>query len=160
MAGLLQQPGEQGSLWQPQRWPTHWRTATVCGGLTAPCCVQEVRKANLPEDSDPTKVTFRVGDACNLPKNLAPVDAVLAANLICRLPEPRKFLDRLPALVKRGGVVVLTTPFSWLEAWTRKSLWLGGCAHSRGRRLPAATHRGAVQGAGWPAHQPQGESKF
>lgn len=91
--------------------------------------LQEVRKANVPADVDRTKATFRVGDACNLPQNLAPADAILAANLLCRLPEPRRFLDRLPDLVKRGGVVVFTTPFSWLEAWTRKSRWLGGCAH-------------------------------
>lgn len=91
-------------------------------------CTQEVRKAHLPEDADPARVTFRVGDACNLPSNLAAVDAVLAANLICRLPDPRKFLDRLPSLVKRGGIVVLTTPFSWLEGWTKKCKWLGGCA--------------------------------
>lgn len=85
-----------------------------------------MRKAIVPEETDTSRVTFRVGDACKLPQNLAPVDAVLAANLICRLPEPQKFLDRLPTLVKKNGVVVLTTPFSWLEAWTKRSMWLGG----------------------------------
>eukprot|EP00892_Ulva_mutabilis_P006395 jgi/Ulvmu1/4127/UM019_0106.1 len=88
--------------------------------------ITEMRRAVVPDETDTDKVSFQVGDACNLPKNLAPVDAVLAANLICRLPEPRSFLDRLPTLIKPGGVVVLTTPFSWLEAWTRKNRWLGG----------------------------------
>lgn len=89
--------------------------------------LQETREAHVPTDADKEQVTFKVGDACNLPLNLAPVDAVLAANLICRLPEPKKFLDALPRIVKPGGVVVLTTPFSWLEAWTKPRSWLGGC---------------------------------
>ena len=30
--------------------------------------------------------------------------AVLAANLLCRLPDPQRFLARLPSLIKPGGV--------------------------------------------------------
>lgn len=66
------------------------------------------------------------GDACDLPSNLSQFDAVLAANLVCRLPEPMKFFDRLPSLVKPGGVLVLVSPHSWLEAWTPKDKWIGG----------------------------------
>jgi SAM-dependent methyltransferase len=84
--------------------------------------------AQLPEGTDVSRVRFRVADACALPADLAPVDAVLAANLLCRLPDTRAFLDRLPALVRRGGCVVLATPWSWLDAWTRRARWLGGCA--------------------------------
>ena len=39
----------------------------------------------------------------NLPSSLDSYDLVHAANLICRLPEPKKFLNRLPDLVKKGG---------------------------------------------------------
>ena len=60
----------------------------------------------------------------NLRPGLAGFDAVLAANLICRLPEPRKFLDRLPQLVKSGGQLLLTTPFTWLEEFTPRENWL------------------------------------
>lgn len=43
---------------------------------------------------------FRVqGDACALRPDLPRFDAVLAANLLCRLPDPQAFLDRLPTLV-------------------------------------------------------------
>ncbi len=66
------------------------------------------------------------GDACALPSNLAPVDCVLAANLLCRLPEPTAFLDRCRTLVKPGGVLVLVSPYSWLKGWTDKAKWLGG----------------------------------
>lgn len=66
------------------------------------------------------------GDACALPSNLAPVDCVLAANLLCRLPEPTAFLERCRTLVKPGGVLVLVSPYSWLKGWTDKAKWLGG----------------------------------
>ena len=66
------------------------------------------------------------GDACALPPDLAQLDAVLAANLLCRLPDPSKLLARLPALVKPGGVLVLVSPYSWLPGWTPKEKWVGG----------------------------------
>lgn len=52
--------------------------------------------------------------------------AVLAANLLCRLPDPSVFLRRLPSLIKPGGVLVLVSPYSWLPAWTDRQHWLGG----------------------------------
>jgi len=51
---------------------------------------------------------------------------VLAANLLCRLPEPMRLLERLPALVRSGGQLLLTTPFTWLEEFTPRANWLGG----------------------------------
>ena len=45
-------------------------------------------------------------DACAMPVTLGSFDAVLAANLLCRLPDPLAFLLRLggaDALVKPGG---------------------------------------------------------
>ena len=53
---------------------------------------------------------------CDLPNDLGSFDIVHAANLICRLPNPMLFLDRLPELVKEGGgSLLLATPFTWLE---------------------------------------------
>ncbi len=71
-------------------------------------------------------VSFEVGDAMNLRPEFADFDIVLAANLICRLPEPMKFFDRVPSLVKPGGQLLLTTPFTWLEDFTPREHWLGG----------------------------------
>jgi len=56
----------------------------------------------------------------------APFDAILAANLMCRLPDPTKFLDALPHMLTPDGVVVLVSPYSWLEEWTSRDKWLGG----------------------------------
>ena len=36
------------------------------------------------------------------------------------------FLDELPRLVRPGGQLLLTTPFTWLEEFTTKDQWIGG----------------------------------
>ncbi len=60
-----------------------------------------------------------VEDACSLPE-LGQFSCVLAANLICRLPDCNLFLNRLPGMVTPGGIVVFTNPFTWLEQYTPK----------------------------------------
>lgn len=73
-----------------------------------------------------SRARFAQGDAMALPAELGPADIVLAANLICRLPDPAIFLARLPSLVKPGGQLLLTTPFTWLDTYTPRDKWLGG----------------------------------
>ena len=78
---------------------------------------------------DRSRVQFRWADACALPADLMNFDAVLGANLLCRLPSPRAFLDRLGGargLVRPGGLLVLTTPCTWMESFTPREAWLGG----------------------------------
>jgi len=75
---------------------------------------------------DRNRCTFIQGDVCKLPKDLGTFDVVLAANLVDRLKSPSAFLADLPRLVKKGGVVVLTTPYSWLEQYSSSSEWIGG----------------------------------
>ena len=79
----------------------------------------------LDEAIDRDKVSFRTGDAQELPTDLGRFDAVLACNLICRLPQPRDLLERLPDLVNPGGQLFLTTPFTWMEEYTPRENWLG-----------------------------------
>jgi putative 4-mercaptohistidine N1-methyltranferase len=81
---------------------------------------------------DATRIRFDVGDALNLPNSLGTFDAVVAANLIDRLAEPRRFLERLPSLVKPGGRLLLTSPYTWLETFTPRHNWLGGTADRGG----------------------------
>ena len=71
------------------------------------------------------KVSFRVDDAMNLSDSLSNYDLVHAANLICRLSSPQKFLDRVPHLVRQGGQLLLATPFTWLEEYTPRNNWIG-----------------------------------
>jgi hypothetical protein len=53
-------------------------------------------------------------------------DGVIMSNLLCRLPDLFCCLYGLPHVMNKGGVVVLVTPFSWLEEFTPHSKWLGG----------------------------------
>ena len=53
-------------------------------------------------------------------------DAVLAANVLERLPDPALFLDQLEGLVQPNGIAVLASAFSWSEHDTPKDNWLGG----------------------------------
>lgn len=75
------------------------------------------------------RVSFRQADACALPAELVDFDAVLLANLLCRLPSPRALLGRLGGplgLVKPGGLLAIFSPYSWLETFTPPEAWLGG----------------------------------
>ena len=54
---------------------------------------------------------------------------VLLANLVDRLREPRRCLNRLSDLVRLGGQLIVTTPCTWLEDYTPSSEWLGGFEH-------------------------------
>ncbi len=71
-----------------------------------------------PEDVRAERVRFERGDAMALREDLGDFDLVHAANLLCRLPEPRRLLNRLPSLVKAGGRLVLATPATWMESYT------------------------------------------
>ena len=82
-------------------------------------------EAVIDPQARPGRVRFEQADAMALSEELGTFDIVLAANLICRLSEPRKFLTRLPGLVRPGGQLLLTTPMTWLEDYTSRENWLG-----------------------------------
>jgi len=83
-------------------------------------------QARVPEGIDGSRIHFWQGNACALPENLGKFDLVLMANLIDRLPDPRSCLARLENLVVSGGTVLITSPYTWMEAYTPKDQWLGG----------------------------------
>ena len=72
------------------------------------------------------RVAFWQGDACNLKDVHRDYDLVVAANLIDRLYDPRKFLADIGRRMVPGGVLVITSPYTWLEEHTPRPQWLGG----------------------------------
>jgi len=74
---------------------------------------------------DRSHVQFEQGDAQDIRSDIGQFDIVIACNLICRLPEPMRLLNRLPELIKPGGQLLITTPFTWLEEYTPSENWLG-----------------------------------
>lgn len=90
------------------------------GELTRPA------KAVVPKEIDRKRVRFQCGDAMRLSKDLGLFDVVLLANLIDRLNNPRQCLTQLPGLIKSGGRLVITSPYTWLKEYTPCKNWLGG----------------------------------
>ena len=84
----------------------------------------------LPSEIDRRRVRFETGDAMHLDLSSIRInggfDVVHAANLIDRLSDPLRFLRQLPGLVKAGGQLILTSPYTWLEEYTPQANWLGG----------------------------------
>lgn len=72
------------------------------------------------------RVEFLQGDACNLKPVLTGYDLILAANLIDRLYDPMAFLGRIHERLNVGGVLMLSSPYTWLEEHTARENWLGG----------------------------------
>ncbi|MNX88947.1 Ubiquinone biosynthesis O-methyltransferase [compost metagenome] len=104
------------------------------GKLTTP------RTAEIDPAIARERTTFRQADACALPAEYEGFDAVLMANLLCRLPSPRACLSRLGGprgLVRSGGLLLIVSPYTWLEQFTAPEAWLGGFERD-GERVRAA----------------------
>lgn len=72
------------------------------------------------------RVAFFQADACTLPDKFTGYDLVLAANLIDRLYAPRTFLSTIHERLNPGGLLVITSPYTWSEEFTKREEWLGG----------------------------------
>lgn len=83
--------------------------------------------AEVPATVDRARVRFQPGDALSPDPALGTFDVILLANLLDRLPDPRRCLAQLPALARAGAQLILTSPYTWMEEYTPRELWLGGC---------------------------------
>ena len=86
----------------------------------------EARLADFDLQGVAGRVEFFQGDATNLKPQFSGYDLVLAANLLDRLYDPRRFLETIHERIVPGGLLVLTSPYTWQEESTRKEHWLGG----------------------------------
>ena len=81
-------------------------------------------RATAPSLKIRSRVSFRTGDALRLPE-LGTFDLVLAANLLDRVQDPKKLLQKvLPGLVRPGGLLLLTSPYTWSQEFTPQARWL------------------------------------
>jgi len=100
------------------------------GSISCRVAVEGERTAGFtaepPGGVDMSRIAFETGDATALRADLGTFDLVLAANLLCRLPDPAAFLAQLPRLLVPGGQLLLATPFSWLPEFTPRDRWIGG----------------------------------
>ncbi len=86
----------------------------------------EKRLADFDLEATGERVEFFQADAVNLKPQFSNYDLILAANLLDRLYDPHKFLDTIHERLQIGGLLVLTSPYTWLEEFTRRDRWVGG----------------------------------
>lgn len=86
----------------------------------------EVNLAKFNLEEERNKVNFWQADACNLKPIFKDFDLIFAGNLIDRLYDPKKFLDTLAERMNDGGILILTSPYTWQEESTPKDKWIGG----------------------------------
>lgn len=87
---------------------------------------REASLADLGLAQAARRTEFQAGDACALSADLGAFDLVFAGNLIDRLPDPAAFLTQLPRLVRPGGTLLITSPYTLLPEYTPREKWLGG----------------------------------
>lgn len=103
--------------------------ATLRYTLTTEGDLVEYKSCHLKDlDLEQTqdKVEFYQGDACNLKSNFKDYDFIFASNLIDRLYSPSKFLTQIHERLNVGGVLMLASPYTWLEEHTPREEWIGG----------------------------------
>lgn len=72
------------------------------------------------------RIEFFQGDAHNLKPQFTDYNLILAANLLDRLYDPARFLSTIHQRLRVGGLLVLASPYTWLEEHTKKEHWIGG----------------------------------
>jgi 5-histidylcysteine sulfoxide synthase/putative 4-mercaptohistidine N1-methyltranferase len=86
----------------------------------------EKRLSDFGLDGTQSRVEFFQGDACNLKLLYTGYNLVLACNLIDRLYDPTVFLETIHERLVSGGLLIITSPYTWLDEFTKRDKWLGG----------------------------------
>lgn len=86
----------------------------------------EARLSELGLDGLAGKVDFRQADAANLKPQFTDYDLIFAGNLLDRMVTPRVLLESVHERLLPGGLLVLASPYTWMETFTAKENWVGG----------------------------------
>jgi len=76
--------------------------------------------------SNKNRVSFHQGDALDLDPSFQNYDLIFCSNLIDRLQNPLLFLQNIQSRLNKNGLLVILSPYTWLEEYTPKNNWLGG----------------------------------
>lgn len=97
---------------------------------------REIRIEDYPGYADvKDKIAFMQGDACNLAAKYCDYDVVFAGNLLDRLYDPVAFLQLIKTRLRPGGLLVLASPYTWLQEHTPREKWPGGFKNSMGENF-------------------------
>lgn len=93
---------------------------------------KEIKLSDLALDSTAERCQFMQADACNLNQKHTGYDLIFAGNLIDRLYAPKTFLSMIHERMNRDGLLILASPYTWLEEYTERQEWLGGFKDASG----------------------------
>jgi len=86
----------------------------------------EKHLADFGLDGIADKIEFHQADAANLKPRFTGYDLIFAGNLIDRMVNPASFLSKAHERLNPQGLLVLASPYTWLEKFTKKDQWIGG----------------------------------
>lgn len=86
----------------------------------------EKRLADFQLEKTPSRIQFFQADALNLKPQFTDYDLVFSGNMLDRLNNPRIFLKSIHARLRIGGLLIIASPYTWLEEFTHQQNWLGG----------------------------------
>ncbi|KAI9918720.1 hypothetical protein PsorP6_011682 [Peronosclerospora sorghi] len=89
--------------------------------------IVEIRRAKVPEGSQPDSVEFLQGDAYNLSSSL--VSRSFSLQFVMPITGPKNFLTQISERINPGGLFVL------LEEYTRKDKWIRGVSDAEGNHV-------------------------
>ncbi|MFT5505319.1 MAG: putative 4-mercaptohistidine N1-methyltransferase [Gammaproteobacteria bacterium] len=81
---------------------------------------------DLPSGLNPERVSFAQGDAEALPESIGRFDVIVFANVLDRLPHPKRALEKLADITNPGAQVVICSPYTWWDEFTDPEERLGG----------------------------------
>ncbi|EKD43986.1 MAG: hypothetical protein ACD_72C00046G0002 [uncultured bacterium] len=68
--------------------------------------------------NNPDQIQFQVADAENLPFERETFDVVVCLNVIDRVAHPKKVLESIGRVLKKGGVAIIADPYDWSVDFT------------------------------------------
>lgn len=97
--------------------------------ITTEGSLYETKEINLKQlklDHNKTSIDFQQGDALNLDPSITNYDLIFCSNLIDRLYDPKTFLQQIQHKLNTNALLVILSPYTWLEEYTKPTHWLGG----------------------------------
>ena len=95
--------------------------------LEGDCTVsKKVNLEYLNLDINTNDLNFYQADAMNMDKSFKDYDLVIAVNLIDRLTNPSIFLNDIEKRISENGILLIASPYTWMQEYTPKENWLGG----------------------------------
>lgn len=86
----------------------------------------EHKLSDLHIEGQGKNIDFYQADAANLKPHFSDYDLIFAGNLLDRMVHPEKLLTTIHTRLSSKGLLVLASPYTWLEEFTPEENWLGG----------------------------------